>query len=188
MKLTKSAGRRLAACVAVACAAILLPAALAASAASGTPAHPAAAAVPRCHKGGQGGALVWLGQPGNGSAGHVTYELEVINTSRHACTMRGSPRVAAVRNGHQVGKSGGGGKKGPLVTLWPGATAHAILTVGDAGAVCAHPVTASVVVYLPGQTDAQPAYISAPFCRHGAGLLGIATIHRGTGIPFYTIR
>ncbi|MGD0377757.1 MAG: hypothetical protein ABSB01_24670 [Streptosporangiaceae bacterium] len=47
MNLTSRPGRRLAAALALACSAILLPAAaLASSAAAGTPAHPAAAALP----------------------------------------------------------------------------------------------------------------------------------------------
>jgi hypothetical protein len=47
MNLTSRAGRRLAASIALACSAILLPAAaLAVPAAAGTPAHPAAAALP----------------------------------------------------------------------------------------------------------------------------------------------
>ena len=187
MNLTSRAGRRLAAGLALACCALFLPAAaLAASPASGSPAHPAAAAVPPCVKAGQGGAFAWLGQPGDGFAGGVGYPLEISNTGRRACTLRGSPQVVAVTGGgRQVGMSGGGGTAGPLVTLQPGATAHAILLVHIP--TCAHPVTARVVVYLPGQTAAQPAYLSGQFCRHEAQL-GIDAIHPGTGIPFYTIR
>jgi hypothetical protein len=190
MKLLTRASRRLAAGVAVASAAILLPAAaLAAPPTSGRPAQHAAAAAPRCKTGGQFGTFAWLGLPGNGSAGHVTYELEVSNTSHHACTLRGVPRIVAVRNGHQVGRRVRGSRKGPLVTLQPGATAHADLTVGDAGAVCAHPVTAEVVIYLPRQSQAQqPGDLTAKVCRHrrGGGVLGVGTIHAGTGIPFFT--
>ena len=187
MKLTKNAGRLLAAGGAMACAAILLPAsALATSAASGSPAHPDG--VPRCvnaHPTFRGGAFVWLGLPGNGFTGGVVYALEMTNTGRHACTLRGSPRVAAVTGqGSQVGKSAGGGKRGPLVTLPPGATAHAVLTVRAPN--CPHPIRANVVAYLPGQTVSQGAQISGGFCRHVAQL-GIDAIHHGTGIPLYTI-
>lgn len=188
MKLTKNASRRLAVSGAMACAAILLPAsALATSAASPSPAHPAA--VPRCvnaHPAFRGGAFVWLGLPGNGFTGGVVYVLEMTNTGRRACTLRGSPRVAAVTaTGSQVGKSAGGGNRGPLVTLQPGATAHAVLTVRVPN--CAHLVRANVVAYLPGQTVSQPAQISGGFCRHVAQL-GIDAIHPGTGIPLYTTR
>ena len=99
---------------------------------------------------------MWLGEPGNGFAGGTSFQLEITNTGRHTCTLRGIPRVAAVRNGHLVGAPVPG-SKGPLVTLRPGATAHLPLNVYDAGAACpSQHVTADVVVYLPGQATAQP--------------------------------
>jgi Protein of unknown function (DUF4232) len=148
------AGRRLIAGLAVACAAILLPAAaLAASSAPSTQHHHAAAA-PRCgiaHPALKGGAFVWSGNPGDGFAGGQGFELEITNTGRHPCTLRGVPGVAAVRHGHLVGSRVPGSRRGPLVTLRPGATAHVRLTVADAGALCGPPqeVKAEVVISCP---------------------------------------
>jgi len=186
MKLSSRISRRLGTCIAVAGAAILVPAvALAASAASATPAHPAAAA--RCMHPSQSfrnGAFVWLAQPGSTSAGHATYQLEITNLTRHACTLSGAPRVAAVRNGHLVGAPVAGPES--QITLRPGATAHLPLDVADSGAVCGHPVMASVVVYLPGQTIAQPAWMTTNVCRHkpGGGVLHFdGPIAAGIAIP-----
>jgi hypothetical protein len=117
--------------------------------------------------------------------------LEITNTGRHSCALRGVSRVAAVRNGHLVGAPVPGAK-GPLVTLRPGATAHLPLNVGDAGAACPsqHPVTAGVVVYLPGQATAQSASMTVKVCRNkpGGGVLGFTgPIRAGVGIPLYTV-
>ena len=191
MKLLSHTSRRLATGIVVASVAILVPAAaMATSAAAGTPAHPAAA-VPLCanaHPALPGGAFVWLGKPGNGFAGGVVFQLEITNTGRHACALRGVPRVAAVRDGHLVGAPAPGPEGSP-VTLQPGATAHVPLDVGDSGAVCAHPVTASVVIYLPGRAVAQPAWMTAQVCpsKRGGGVLHLdGPIGTGPGIPLYT--
>ena len=179
MQLSSGRSRRLAVGIAVASVAIVVPvAAMAASAASGSPARPAA--VPRCVNARPalpGGAFVWLAEPGNGYAGGTGFQLEITNTGRHACALRGVPRVAAVRNGHLVGAPVPG-SRGPLVTLRPGATAHLPLNVADWSAVCPgqHPVTAGVAVYLPGQARAQSAWMTAKVCRHrpGGGVLAFA--------------
>jgi hypothetical protein len=193
MKLLSRTSRRLATGIAVASVGILVSAAaLAASAASGTPTHPAA--VPRCvnaHPALPGGAFVWLGEPGNGYVGGIVFQLEITNTGRHSCTLRGVPRVAAVRNGHLVGAPVPDASKGPRITLRPGATAHLPLNVTDAGAVCpSQHVTAGVVVYLPGQATAQPAWMTVNVCRNkpGGGVLRFTgPIRARVGIPFYTV-
>jgi hypothetical protein len=202
MKLRTLSPRQLAGAAGLACAAALIPvAALAVStaspAAAGTAAHRAAAvALARCgiaHPALPGGAFVWSGNPGDGFAGGQSYELEITNTGHHACTLRGVPAVAAVLNdGRLIGKRVPGSRKGPLVTLRPGATAHVSLVVNDAGALCpaSNQVIANVVVYLPGQTKAQPTFMTAQVCRGkpGGGVLHISgLIHAGTGIPLYNI-
>jgi hypothetical protein len=186
------AHRHLAA-AAIACAAVLIPAA--ALAATATPAAASrhdAVAVLACHKAGQGGAFVWVGQPGDGFTGGAVYQLEVSNTGRHTCTLRGVPRLGAVLpSGHLIdGKTTKGSGKGPLVTLRPGATGHSVLTVHDAGALCAHPVSAQVFAYLPGQSRGQDSSLTIMACRGkpGGGVLSANPIRAGTGIPFYTIR
>jgi len=188
------ASRRLTVSFAVAGMAILLPAgALAASQHSSVPASHAAAPVPRCgiaHPALPGGAFVWSANPGDGFAGGAGYELEITNTGQHACSLRGVPGVAAVlSNGHLVGSRVPGSGKGPLVTLKPRATAHVGLTVHDAGAVCARPVTASVVIYLSGHRQGQNASMSVEACpgKPGGGVLSVGAIQPGTGIPLYDI-
>lgn len=82
-----------------------------------------------------------------------------------------------------------GSAKGPLVKLRPGATAHVSLTGHDASAVCGHPtVTASVVLYLPGDRNGQPAWMSVQACpgKPGGGVLSVDAIRAGTGIPLYS--
>ena len=83
MNVTTRLGRRLAAGVSLAAAAILLPtAALASSAAAGAPA--ARPAIPAC---GSSVTDVWYGLPGNGTAGASYYELEFTNTGHSACSL-----------------------------------------------------------------------------------------------------
>jgi hypothetical protein len=74
------------------------------------------------------------------------------------------------------------------VTLRPGGTAHAVLMVTDAGAVCSHPVNAATVrVFPPGQTRAQDTDLSVQACpRHRT--LNVRAVRAGAGIPGYTIR
>jgi hypothetical protein len=187
------AGRRYIAAAALACAVIAIPvAALAASAAPGAaPAH-GAVTVPYCHPAGQGGAFVWLGEPSNGFAGGVVYQLEVSNTGRSACTLHGVPRLGAVLPSGRLidGRTTAGSGNGPLVRLRPGATAHIILVVHDAGALCEHAVSANVIVYLPGQRRAQPAWLTVRACRGrpGGGVLSAGPVRAGTGIPLFTTR
>jgi Protein of unknown function (DUF4232) len=140
----------------IACAAIALPAAALASSGHGVSAH-GNSTPPKCtvaRPALRGGAFVWSGNPGNGFAGGVAYELEVTNTGRHTCTVKGVPGLAAFHNGHLVGSKIPASSKGPLVVLRPFQTAHINLTIYDAGAVCTHPVSARVVVYLPGRSRA----------------------------------
>jgi hypothetical protein len=205
-------GRRLIVAAALTCAAIALPvAALAASphgtptqpgaptqpgTASGpatTPGPPAAASAARCGNAQPalpGGGFVWSSRPGDAFAGGVAYEIEITNVGRHACTLRGTPGLAAARgNGQLVGGKVPVTNKGPVVTLAPGATAHFGLIVHDAD-VCARPVSAHVVVYLPGQNAGQGSALFVSACpgRQGGGVLdGIGPIAPGAGIPLYDI-
>ena len=186
MKLTMRAGRRLAAGVALACAAIALPAA--ALATSGTPGHPAAPAVaaPACRA---GGTEAWLGLPGDNAAGHSVYQLEFSNIGRHPCTLFGFPGVSAVnRRGHRVGLPAAEEGTRRTVTLRPGATSHAILVVIDAFNLCAHPVSgAALRVFPPGQTHSQPVPLRVKVCPHRVTMV-VLPVHSGTGIPQHTIR
>jgi hypothetical protein len=196
MNLLSTAGRRLAVGAAAVCAAIVVPAAaLAAPGGQATPAHRAAdAAVKPCvnaHPALRGGAFVWSANPGDGYAGGVSYELEITNVGTRACSLRGTPAMAAVlSNGHLAGgKPVPGSAKGRLIVLAPRATAHVGLTVVDAGAICSHPVNANIVLYLPGQGRSQSTSMSAQVCSslRGGGVLRPSAIAAGTGIPLYDI-
>jgi len=183
MKLTSLTSRRLAAGVGLACAAILLPtAALASSAGSDAPAHPALAA---CHA---VGTEVWNAAQGNGAAGTIYYEIEISNVGHHTCTLKGYPGVSELNiHGSQVGLPATHGGIKPLVTLAPGDTSHFVLRVVDAGAVCAHPVNGSTLrVYPPGQKVAQLLGFPNQMCPRRS-TMSVDAVHPGTGIPFYSL-
>jgi len=102
----------------------------------------ASSAAPRCgiaHPALPGGAFVRSSSIGDEFAGGAGYEVGITNVGHHPCTLKGVPGVAAVRNGHIVGTRVPGSSLGSLITLQPRATAHADLTVHNAGAICAHP-------------------------------------------------
>ena len=157
------------------------------------PSHATAAspAAPRCgiaHPAIPGGAFVWAADSGDGFAGGYGREVEINNVGLRPCTVQGVPGVAAVSsNGHLVGARVPGSPNGPLITLQPGATAHVILIVHDALALCADPVTAKVVLYLSGHKTGQDTFLTVPACpgKPGGGVLGVSVIKAGTGIPFY---
>jgi hypothetical protein len=187
----KLIGKPLAAAVAIAGAAVLLaPMALASTSYRAAPRHTAVTA-PTCgnaHPALPGGAFVWASLPGDGFAGGVGYVMEITNEGRHACSLRGVPGAAVQGNGHLIGSELPASGQGPLVTLKPGATAYFSLIIHEAGAVCAHPVSGNVVIYLPGQRQAQNGWQSAQACPGlpGGGVLSPGTIRPGTGIPLYS--
>jgi len=191
MKLTQLAARKALAAAAITGAAILLPATALAAPGPGVTSH-AQAALPTCGVATpdlRGGAFVWSANPSFGYAGGMVYWLEVTNTGRHTCTLRGVPGVAAIRNGHLVGSKIPASPKGKLVVLKPFQTAHINLGTRFAGEFCAHPVSAQVVVYLPGQARASDTFLSVPVCpgKPGGGVLGPpGAMTAGVGIPGYS--
>jgi len=189
MRLT---GKPLATALAIAAAALVLaPTAHASTFRSAAPPH-MAVTVPVCgnaHPALPGGAFVWAALPGDGFAGGAGYIMEITNTGRRACSLRGVPGAAVQGSGHLIGSKIPASGKGPLITLKPGATAYFSLIIHDAGAVCSHPVGGQVVIYLPGQQQAQDGWLDAQACPglRGGGVLSLGTIHAGTGVPFYDI-
>ncbi len=189
MKLTPHRMRRGIAAIAIASAAVLLPAVALAS--SGSSAAPAAASAHRCYA---GDLTVWLGTPGNGAAGSTYYDLEFSNTSTVTCTLYGYPGVSATKGGKQVGSAANRDDNRPssLVTLRPGDTANVILQITDVGvyspAAC-KPVTAdSLRVYAPGAYTSlnMPFQGSFQACsRRGPVYLHVNAMIAGTGIPGY---
>lgn len=131
----------------------------------------------------------WLGLGvGGGTLGSIYYPLEFSNTGHHACTLTGYPGVSAFGgNGSQVGPAAGRNTEHHgTVTLAPGATAHALLRVEDWGALCSKEVVAEgLKVYPPGETSSEPVPFSFGACAH-RGVLIVAPVRAGVGIPGYT--
>jgi len=173
MQLSNSCPRRLIGATAIACAAVLIPAA--ALAATASPAAPAATAgTPRCAT---SGLDIWLNPDGGGGwAGGFGYALEFTNLSGRACTLNGYPGVSAVNlNGHQLGSPATWDKvfKPHLVTLASDATATAGVLVPDASnGGCARVFTAAGLrVYPPGQTRSK--VVTYPFRECGMSVLPV---------------
>jgi Protein of unknown function (DUF4232) len=196
MKPTTRAARRGLAALALTCAAVAIP--TTALAASGSPAKPAAAGrsaaaatPPRC---GTGALTAWLGIPGDGSAGGVSYQLELSNTSSHACTLYGYPGVSALASGgHQLGRAAGHGPASAnrLVTLGRGATAHAVLQITDVAnfppASCGETTAVALRVYPPGATRSLEVPFTFQACgKSGPVYLHVGTTKGGTGIPGFS--
>lgn len=121
---------------------------------------------------------------GNGAAGTIYYPLDFTNTSSAACTMYGYPGVAFVSSpgGSQVGAPAGrASSTAPsLVTLGPGAVAHATLAVSDVliSNNCRHHQVQVhwVQVYPPDQYSA----LFARLRRQGCADRSLVTMHVNT--------
>ncbi len=132
--------------------------------------------------------------PANGAAGSIYYPLEFTSTSASACTMYGYPGVSFVSRpgGRQLG---GAATRNPtfparLVTLAPGATAHASLQVEiaqDYPAATCKPVTAHWLrIYPPGQYVPLYLAFTAQTCTGavpGGSTLGIYVVRPGSSGP-----
>jgi hypothetical protein len=162
---------------AVAAAAALAPATAQAS--------PAAPAGPRQCAASQ--VLAWVGLSGQpGTAKGVTVPLEFSNVSRRACWLSGYPGVLPVGNkGRPVAPQAGrkSGTHPHRVTLRPGQTGHAALTIGIAKASCRTVVVAAAVrITSPGARKAQQIGLVFRACaRHRT--LSVEPVRPGTGIP-----
>ncbi len=196
MKPTTRAARRGLAALAVTAAAVVIP--TTALAASGSPARPARAAragaaaiPPRC---GTGALTAWLGIPGDGYAGGAYYQLELSNTSAHACTLYGYPGVSALApGGHQLGRAAGRGPASAnrLVTLGRGATAHVLLQITDVAnfppSSCGQTTAVALRVYPPGATRSLEVPFTFQACgKSGPVYLHVGTTVGGTGIPGFS--
>ena len=142
-----------------------------------------AAAPPACTT-----TINWIGLPGDGYAGGQTVQLEFSNTGKVTCTLHGHPGVAQMNAGRQVGRPAIWTGTPATVTLKPGATAHAVLNVHNAGALCAKPQTSTYLnVIAPGQRTAFPDPYPSRACP-GKSVMGVGPVRPGVGVPFYTIR
>ena len=132
--------------------------------------------------------IPWIGIGADGGLrgrGHG-YVLEFSNTGKAACTIKGAPRVIALRFGQQVGHAARVASGGTTVTLRPGATAHATLIVFNAAAVCPGHVPELVSAGHPagrrGNGAGNVEFGVGGMCR-GKSTMGVGTIEAGTGIP-----
>ena len=142
-----------------------------------------AAAKPACTT-----TVNWIGLPGDRYAGGQVVQLEFSNTGKVTCTLYGHPGVAQMNAGRQVGRPAIWIGTPATVTLKPGATAHAVLNVHDAGALCAKPQTSTYLnVIAPGQRLAFPDPFQSRACP-GVSVMQVAPVKPGVGVPFYTIR
>jgi hypothetical protein len=115
----------------------------------------------------------------NGAAGTIFYPLDFTNTSGSACTMFGYPGVAFVSSpgGSQIGAPANRrvAAAPTVITVAPGATAHATLAVSDVliGNNCKHKQQVNwVQVYPPDQFSA----LSAPLSRQGCADKSLVTM------------
>ena len=178
-----------AASAAAAAVAVLCPAA--ALAAPGHAGAGTAASAPGC---GTSSLRVWLGVPGEAAAGSIYYPLELSNVSSHSCTLLGFPGVSAVAaGGAQLGSAATRDHTDPtnLVTLSPGATAHALLKIVNVGlfppSTCQPASAIGLKVYPPNNTAA--TVVGFPFqacAKSGPEFLTIRTTTAGAGIPGYS--
>ena len=190
MNVTSALSRRVVAGVSLAAAAILLPtAALAASSSPAAPATTSAAATPAVPGCTSAHTDVWYAVPGDGTAGSSFFQLEFSNVGHTTCSLFGYPGVSAdAVGGAEVGlpATHSGGRL--LVVLAPGETAHVVLRVVDAGAVCTHPKNAVVLrIFAPGQTASEVLGFDSQGCP-GKSVLHVDSVHPGVGIPGFTIK
>lgn len=131
--------------------------------------------------------------PKNGAAGSVFVPVQFTNQSGASCTLFGFPGVSFVTavGGKQIGASANEEKTTPrrLVTLAPGATAHALLQVVVAQnfppAKCKLVTAHWLKVYPPGETHAAYLRYTAATCSNpdvSVRTLGVQTVQPGEGV------
>lgn len=136
---------------------------------------------------------VWLGVPGNQTAGSTYYPLEFSNTGTATCTLHGYPAVSAVTAaGGALGSPAGqdASSTPATVTLKPGATAHTELQITDVDnyppASCGSVTAFGLQVTAPNQTAGTEIAYAFPACSTaGPVYLHVTPIVAGVGIPGY---
>ena len=129
--------------------------------------------------------------PGSAAAGSVAYPLEFSNVSGRTCHLFGYPGVSAIgRRGQRLGSPAGRDTtfRPRLVILRRGGTAHALLTITEAGNFPAQQcrVRTAVALRVIPPNGAHPAFVplSFPACsRKGPIYLHIRVVRPGVGIP-----
>jgi len=136
----------------------------------------------------------WIGVPGGQTAGSTYYQLEISNVSGQTCTLYGFPGVSALgAGGRQLGSAAGRdhGYTELTVTLRPYQTAHVVLQITDVGnfspAACRPRTADALRVYAPGDYASMKFPFSFRACaRRGPVYLHVSTTIAGTGIPGYS--
>jgi Protein of unknown function (DUF4232) len=160
--------------------------------ASPTPAASQASPTPASTQGPPGCATKTLTAtlgPGSGAAGSVYYPIEFTNASGTTCTLYGYPGVSFVTSsGAQVGAAATEDPTYPrrLVTLAPGATAHAELRITDAlnypSSTCQPAAVHLLRVYPPGQASALHLNLTTTACSStSVQILSVQTVQPGNG-------
>jgi len=117
----------------------------------------------------------------NGAAGSVYLPIDFTNTGTADCTLYGYPGVS-LTGGSPAGQIGAAADRNPqtaatVVTLAPGAVAHATLQVTVAGnypaGTCQPTAATTLVIYPPGQTAAA----SVPYSTTGCKSTSITILH-----------
>ncbi len=162
---------------------VTVPATQTAAASPGSQTPPAQAGPPACET----SALTASLGSGNGAAGSTYYAVDFTNNSGSACGLYGYPGVSFVTAaGSQVGAAATEDSTYPrqLVTLAPGATAHATLRVVEAlnyPASTCHPVTVQRIrVFPPNQTTSLSISLAATACTNASlQILSVQTVQPG---------
>jgi hypothetical protein len=148
-------------------------------------------ATARCHT---SQLRIWRGDPGDGAAGSVYYQLEFTNVSSSTCSLDGYPGVAAVGSGgHQLGSAAGRDRMfaPAMVKLGPGATAHAVLRIIDVDnlpkSTCEPTTAAALRIYPPNATRAATLPFRFRACaKSGPAYLLVRTVRPRVGVPGYS--
>jgi hypothetical protein len=136
---------------------------------------------------------VWLGVPGDGTAGTTYYALEMSNISSTPCTVYGYPGVSAVSGTKQLGSAARrNAGTSQLLTLGRGATVYVKLGIVDIGAysatVCPRVTATGLRVYPPNNTASVIVPFSFRACgKAGPSFLSVTPAAAGTGIPGFNV-
>lgn len=127
--------------------------------------------------------------PGQGAAGSVYVAILFTNISNVTCTLYGYPGVS-LAGGSPITQIGLAAAENPatsrvLVTLPPGAVAHALLRIVNAGvypAAKCGPVTAKwLQIYPPNQTTPMYLRYTSQACSKPVALLTVDAVRPGSG-------
>ncbi|MBV9447058.1 MAG: DUF4232 domain-containing protein [Streptosporangiaceae bacterium] len=147
------------------------------------------------------GLDAWLGVAADSGAGpliraestagaSVVYTLEFTNVSGQTCSLYGYPGVWAYTGDRQIGSPAtlDTSIRPHVVTLAPGATAHAMLrytrTASFGSAACRQVTVPGLRVYPPRAGSAVLVPLSIPACsREGPDFLSVEPVQPRAGIP-----